>query len=161
MSIKELHIPARVLRPKQELILHCANCDKPQARWDVVIRNEQGGYDPQDICALCFLYESEWGQKRREQIDGVIARVEVKKSLSYMRDPEQRLLLCADADKILGGIAVASRMREAMISSDEEEGCPKCGCEELATIGFVQEPNRRKCAACKTEWIEEEAEEQP
>ena len=62
------------------------------------------------ICALCWLYESVWGKKRREDLDEMIKDVEVAIDENFQRGDDDRLWACKDADRILGSIALTSRM---------------------------------------------------
>lgn len=61
------------------------------------------------MCSLCWLYETEWGKERREDIDGMIRAVEARTE-AFRKTDDGRLWSCRDADRILGAIAVTSRI---------------------------------------------------
>jgi hypothetical protein len=99
---------------------HCDHCDKRQSRW-LFVPVEMG--PPIEInvpgstraaghviCSLCWLYESEWGLKRREHIDAYIREVELESKAVFARAEDGRLWSCRDADRIMGAIALTSRI---------------------------------------------------
>jgi hypothetical protein len=98
----------------------CDHCDKRQSRWMFVPVEmgppvELSGQDSlrvkgHVICSLCWLYESEWGLKRREHIDAFIRDVELETKAVFARAEDGRLWSCKDADRILGAIALTSRI---------------------------------------------------
>lgn len=95
----------------------CSNCDKPLAVWE---------FKPDDtealgsllLCSFCLLYKSFWGQNRREQIDHFISEVEKKMGVGMIRDDENRLVFSKDCDRIMGAIALASKLFQAMDARD-------------------------------------------
>lgn len=134
--------------PKDLWDVGCAHCAKPQAKWAFKPSapepepNEHGEItgpakihreeDPYTLCSLCFLYESEWGKRRRDQIDIKAAEIEVEMTnrvledaartgsmspeqfqsfkVTFARDEQGRLSDPKDANRILGAIAIASRI---------------------------------------------------
>jgi hypothetical protein len=62
------------------------------------------------VCSLCFLYESNWGKKRLDDIHELVRAVETETGESFLRTADgQTLASCSDADRILGSIALTSR----------------------------------------------------
>jgi hypothetical protein len=97
---------------------HCDHCDKRQSRWmfvpvDMVpiIQTQPGGrVKGHIICSLCWLYESEWGLKRREALDQMIREVELETMAVFAKTEDGRLFDCKDANRILAAIAMTSRI---------------------------------------------------
>lgn len=102
-------LDTRMLRPLPEPLWDssCVNCDRMQSRWEM---GPQGSDECVFVCSLCFLYESQWGQKRRDQLPFLIHDIEAEKGERFLRTPDDRLLSCKDANDILGAIALTSRM---------------------------------------------------
>lgn len=143
--MKPLLIDTNLLLPYVDKSLHntfCSSCDKPQAKWDMIDPNlvdKQGNMRPTafPVCSICFLYESNWGVDRKDQVREVVDEFERirradqdkkykeelearKKSgsvivlpepaaFSYSRDMAGRLSDIRDADNILLYIAWVSR----------------------------------------------------
>lgn len=107
-----LVINPEYLRPLPESLWNvaCDKCDKRQARWEFFPSDEPENDKGFMICALCWLYESEWGQNRREDIDEMIREVEKRAGQIFQRAKGNRLWSCKDADRILSSIALTSRM---------------------------------------------------
>lgn len=83
----------------------CSECDKRQSVWELPSEARKGA----PVCSLCWLYETEWGKERREDIDGMIRAVEARTE-AFRKTDDGRLWSCRDADRILGAIAVTSRI---------------------------------------------------
>jgi hypothetical protein len=63
------------------------------------------------VCSLCFLYDSKWGEARKDQIDVLVDEVEKERGQKFLRAADgTSLLQCKDADQILASIALTSRM---------------------------------------------------
>jgi hypothetical protein len=89
------------------------SCDKVQARW--ALRDavpEEGEDEIYALCSLCFLYESNWGLNRQEEIEVLIKDVENRQDRAFIRTKNGRLLAPKDADQVLGSIALVSRIFE-------------------------------------------------
>ena len=110
---KAVFLDPALLRPlPQPLWGHaCSMCDKRQSVWDHLApelpSNARRG---EPMCSLCWLYETEWGKERREDIDGMIRAVEVHLGEIFRKTDDGRLWVCKDGDRILGSIAVTSRI---------------------------------------------------
>lgn len=111
-----LIINPRLFRPLPEDMqgIACNSCEKTQAMWAMAVPNENNG--PSDeiytVCALCFLYESEWGKSRAEDIELLIKDVEDQQDKPFFRTAKGRLMFCEDADKILASIVLISKAVE-------------------------------------------------
>jgi hypothetical protein len=119
---KPLYVDSRFLRPLPQAMWDtaCSKCDKRQSRWDFVPTDNpppSGGFP---LCTLCWLYESEWGKERREQIDAMIRDVEKTSGKIFQRAKGNRLWACKDADPILGSIVMTSRMFELQAGRPRE-----------------------------------------
>lgn len=111
---KPLIVDSRFLRPLPQAMWDtaCSKCDKRQAKWEFIPSDNpppSGGYP---MCSLCWLYESEWGKARRQDIDAMIRDVEKSKGQIFQRAKGNKLWACKDADPILGAIVMTSRMFE-------------------------------------------------
>jgi len=108
---KPLILDPRVLRPlPQALWGHaCSKCDKTQAVWEL-FADGPTRRKGEPICSLCWLYESEWGKERRDDVDKMIRAVEVQAEEIFRKELDGRLWSCADADRIMGAISVTSRI---------------------------------------------------
>ncbi len=96
-----------VLAPNRAAPLVCYVCAHERARWRV--RHARYGGTVQDLCALCFMYESGWltpvNQAR-------VARVSTALSLRRNKVLEHvngRLVQSTDADDVLGAIVLHDR----------------------------------------------------
>jgi hypothetical protein len=108
---KPLILDPRALRPlPQALWGHaCSKCDKAQSVWEL-FAGDPSSRKGEPICSLCWLYESEWGQERRADIDAMIRAVEVQAEEIFRKELDGRLWACKDADRIMGAISVTSRI---------------------------------------------------
>jgi hypothetical protein len=106
-----LILDPRVLRPlPQSLWGHaCSKCDKTQSVWEL-FAGDPSRRKGEPICSMCWLYESEWGQERRADIDQFIREVEVQAETIFRKTLDGRLWSCKDADRIVGAVAVTSRI---------------------------------------------------
>jgi hypothetical protein len=105
-----LVLDTRMLRPLPQPMYDapCSNCDKRQSRWEMGLA---GSSNLSFVCSLCFLYESKWGEARRDQIDILVREVEIERGEKFLRGADgTQLLSCPDADRILASIALTSRM---------------------------------------------------
>lgn len=133
-----LYVDTELLRPFQpkEPIGHCSQCDKLQARWRMIDPGEDMNQDgtPKSyvVCAVCFLFESRWGKNRVNRLNGMIARVEAEKKAPMLRDTEGKLMSATDADRILAGIALTSRMfsMSGLVGTPEDQETPEAVGEE-------------------------------
>jgi hypothetical protein len=110
---KPLVIPPDRLRPLPENMwgTSCDKCDKRQANWEYwspkLPPTERRGYL---VCSLCWLYRSDWGREHSADIAQYIALVEQSARVTFQRTANNQLLMCNDADRILGAIVLTSRM---------------------------------------------------
>lgn len=130
MPHKPLLLDPKVLRPLPGALwdLSCEECDKRQARWELTqpdlilsIANPRKGVP---ICSLCWLYETDWGKERREDIDRMIVDVEAEVGREFKRAEDGRLLDCQDANRIVASVAVTSRVfnTRSMLQRVQEDG---------------------------------------
>lgn len=96
--------------PKSMWDSNCAKCDKRQSRWQFIPVDQDPRKGGLLMCSLCWLYESAWGERRRADIDEMVREVEVQSGEIFHRGKNGRLWSCRDADRILGAIAMTSRM---------------------------------------------------
>lgn len=107
--MKPLVVDPRFLRPLPKALFRscCAKCDRRQAMWEM--GPERG--ERIIVCSLCFLYESNWGKDRRAQVHELADAVEAESGEKFMRGADGRTLLSSrDGDRILGALALTSRM---------------------------------------------------
>jgi hypothetical protein len=105
-----LVIDTRMLRPLPQSLYDsaCSNCDKRQSRWEMGPANSP---NVAFVCSICFLYESKWGEARRDQIDVLIDEVEKERGQKFLRGVDgTELINCKDADSIVASVALTSRM---------------------------------------------------
>jgi hypothetical protein len=103
-----LIIDTRYLRPLPKAMWGavCVNCDKAQSMWEMGPPEE-----PNAVCSLCFLYQSQWGEKRVDDIHAMVRDVETHCKETFLRDQDGHTLISAkDGNKILGALAMTSRM---------------------------------------------------
>lgn len=106
---KPLILDTRYLRPlpKEMFDSACEHCDKRQSKW------EMGPPDSDErhiLCSLCFLYESNWGKARVDQIHEIVDDVEKEMGTKFFRGADGKTLIaCKDGDRILGALALTSR----------------------------------------------------
>jgi hypothetical protein len=110
---RPIFIDPSVIRPLPQSLwgIYCDWCDKRQSKWELFLpeapSNARKGVA---ICSVCWLYESEWGKKLSEDIALFIAAVEKEISRPFQRREDGALAECRDADRVLGAIAVTSRI---------------------------------------------------
>ena len=104
---KPLIFPPKSLRPLPQSLwdIACEWCNKRQSRWEI-----PKGRAGEPLCSMCWLYESEWAKPRREDVDMLIREVETETGEQFKRLEDGRLWSCEDADRIVGAIAVTSRI---------------------------------------------------
>jgi len=104
---KPLIFHPKELRPLAQKLwdIACDRCNRRQSRWEL-----PDGRKGTPLCSMCWLYESEWAKPRREDLDMLIREVEIETGEKFRRQEDGRLWSCADADRILGAIAVTSRI---------------------------------------------------
>jgi hypothetical protein len=88
--------------PRQKWDSLCNLCHLPQARWEW---KDQGA-----TCALCYLYETDWGKKRLEDLSVLLTEIEKAENLQRPRTADGKLLTIQDANVFLGRLAITSRM---------------------------------------------------
>lgn len=120
---KPLLIDTRFILPLPKAMwgMSCGGCDRTCANWQVMSpkMDEEGKVigteNPAPICALCFLYESGWGERNVDDIEDLIADVERKDGYKMLRTAVGRLMSPKDGNKILGAVCLVSKMREMEI----------------------------------------------
>lgn len=103
-----LIIDPRFLRPLPQSAWNatCSRCGEPRSRWELGMI----GREVKPVCSLCFLYHSQWGEKRLDQIHALVEEMERETGERFFRAADGRSLLqCKDADHALGAIAWVSR----------------------------------------------------
>ena len=127
--MKELLLDTRFIGPLPQSMwgVTCSHCDKPQARWEMKLPDEKEGQSGSVIiCSLCFLYESNWAEDRREALDAYIKEVEALKleeqkaaapaneapyllPFRFATLDNGRIAYAHDGDRLLAAIALANR----------------------------------------------------
>jgi hypothetical protein len=94
----------------------CFHCNQETASWAMHEQTKSGEVKDNfsALCSRCFLYESNWAQTRRAEVDRLALDLEIEVDEEFERDEQGRLTKKEDADRLLGGIAVASRFVYAM-----------------------------------------------
>lgn len=94
----------RPLGPVSNLL--CTVCKEPCARWSIM----HARYGQENICALCFLYDSGWleAPESKAALQRVANVLGLKRGKSLER-VEGRLTKVADADDVLGAITLHER----------------------------------------------------
>jgi hypothetical protein len=124
---KPLYVNPLFLRPLPETMrdMACSKCDKRQSQWEFVPSDapakSRGGFP---ICSLCWLYESDWGVAREEDIAAMIRSVEQSTNKVLQRAKGGRLWSCKDADAILSSVVVTSRIWAARELAAARDGRP-------------------------------------
>lgn len=124
---KPLIIDPRLFRPLPQALwdVACDRCDKRQARWGLWSPEKLEVVKGTPICSLCWLFESEWGKKRREDIDNFIHDIEVEVGKPFRRTDEGYLWSCVDANRVMCALVVTSRSfiyRNLILESGECSG---------------------------------------
>lgn len=71
------------------------------------------------VCSLCMLYESPWGQKRAPELREVIADLEKAEGRPFVWSADNsRLMLCSEANLVMGSIGLSSQLLFAMQSGE-------------------------------------------
>lgn len=110
---RPIFLDPKVLRPLPKALWGhaCSCCDKMQSVWELFeTESEYVRRKGKPYCSLCWLYESDWGKERREDIDAMVRRAEITEDRIFRKANEGRLWSCKDADSILGFIAFTSRV---------------------------------------------------
>lgn len=94
---------------------NCYHCDKRQAKWSLQLED-----DPVFICSLCMLYESDWGLAHSADVGQLVKEADAKRNEATATDTKGRILFPKDADRILGTIALISRMYEQRFASEAD-----------------------------------------
>ena len=112
--------------------------------WDSAGKEELSSHP---VCSLCMLYESPWGQKRGPQIAEVIEDLEKGLSHRFMRGVDGRLLLCSEANLVMGSIGLSSKLLFAM---NEGEILPE---QVYALMADVTDVGSEVAVAGSTPWF--------
>jgi hypothetical protein len=70
------------------------------------------------VCSLCFMYESPWGKLRASELNALISEIEEDSGAKMVRANDGKLLLPADADMVMAGIAITSEFLFAVQSGE-------------------------------------------
>lgn len=110
--MKALLVDPMSIRPLPGALwdIACERCNKRQSRWEVFPRGMAKAKRGFPVCSLCWLYESEWGKAHVEEVTGLIERTEAEMGKKIEKTPEGRIRQCADADAIMGAVALTSRL---------------------------------------------------
>lgn len=92
---------------KEEWDGPCASCGKHQARWAFIPADRERG--AVSVCGLCWMYKSEWGKNRAEQLRNFQHAVEREVGTTFLVD-KGKLVRFQDADRLLGALALTSRV---------------------------------------------------
>lgn len=108
MNLNRLH--PKMLKPVADLLRGsvCDSCNKGQSSWIAEI--PRGDEDRIYVCAICVLYETDWGKKAHERVEVTKGAIEKSRGRSFELDSKRRLALARDADDVLGAIAMALRI---------------------------------------------------
>jgi hypothetical protein len=110
--MRVLTINSRMLRPLPEDLQNsaCSVCNKRQARWHRGSPQRDLSGD-EIVCGLCYLYETEWGEAHAGSVAEFVQAVSsVALDGPLALDASGKLIHCSDADRVLGSIALTSRM---------------------------------------------------
>ncbi len=134
--------------PKDLWDMPCSSCQRVEAKWAFMpsvpppgAENAATEPEPYTLCSLCFLYLSEWGKRRRGEIDKMVAAVEKELTdreldeaarkgtlppekfaeikVEFPKDEDGKMMSNRDANRILGAIAVSSRMFVSKLETAE------------------------------------------
>lgn len=116
--MKPIFINPDHFRPldKKEWDGPCMCCNLNQARWMFIPANETGAVS---ICGLCWLYKSVWGQNRSEEIFSYLLKVEDEIGKPFPK-AKRKLVRFEDADRILGALALTSRLFQLRASGRQQ-----------------------------------------
>jgi hypothetical protein len=93
-----------ILRPREGPACVCPWCGKERARWYTA---DGAAWVP--MCSLCWLYDSEWAKTRQLPVAALVAAVEERRGIPFAH-ADGKLVEIEDSDRILGAIAVTSRI---------------------------------------------------
>ena len=107
VAAKPKVLNTHVLRPLGPTAsFHCAVCKQPTAHWSIT----HARYGQENICALCFLYDSGWLDSPETKV--AVARVTNVLGLKRGKPLERvegRFIRVQDADDVLGAITLHER----------------------------------------------------
>ena len=104
VDVTDLHIRP-VPKELYEKVL-CTNCKGQAARWELAEgANPAWSYS----CSLCFLYEMPSMKVQRAEVDGLVVQVEEACGSTFPRNPEGRLALPNDGDRLAFGVVMSQR----------------------------------------------------
>ena len=95
--------------PSDMYNIACARCDQPRSKWAFLPVEAGPDGDPLAMCSACFLYHSNWGINRKEDIAEFTKMVEEEMGVTFARAEDGTLVETRDCDRLLGTIALTSR----------------------------------------------------
>ena len=94
----------RVL-PKQLQGTACSQCDKTQAKWELIRAPEGEGF----ICSLCMLYGTRWGEENVPHLLAFVNAVVEHTGRPILMD-HGRIVKVEEADRIFGAIVAENKV---------------------------------------------------
>ena len=82
----------------------CSECRQPQANW--MWRQLAEGGSP--ICALCYLYKSEWGKTQGAALPTLVRELEDGWDCRFETNTHGELKFIGDANRVLAALAYLS-----------------------------------------------------
>jgi hypothetical protein len=118
-----LLLDPRYLQPLPKALwgVACSCCHRTVARWgllDPALRSASAEDSLLALCSWCFLYKSEWGKRRQEDIKRLIKDTEDAMGAVFEKSEDSCLVKTDDADRILGSIAFVSRLVEMKVRAE-------------------------------------------
>jgi hypothetical protein len=83
----------------------CSDCQLPQSNWQWL----ESSAVSTTICALCYLYKSEWGKAQSDFMESLLKDLEEGWSCKFLRSDEGKLKLIGDGNRVLATLAYLSR----------------------------------------------------
>jgi hypothetical protein len=103
-------VPIRPLPKEMFETVLCTNCREQAAKWEFA----QGAQTAWSFsCSKCLLYEVPNLKEQRLQVDFLVDEIERAMKTAFPRDPEGRVVLVKDADRIAFGIVMAQRFMQS------------------------------------------------
>lgn len=95
----------------------CNMCERTQSSWWTPYAGEDD--DKLYLCALCVMYETEWGRRERPNIEGAVMDFQKGKDRVLEKDESNRLVHIADADAVLAVIVLSTKVAKAQSFSQD------------------------------------------
>lgn len=99
----------------------CSVCDKLQSRWAMRTEEEE----PKPICSLCFLYQTKWGQDRKDTLADYLSEISKQQTERKMLiSATGELVSPADGDFVVGIVALTSRQFDVEDAAQAQAQAP-------------------------------------